>query len=382
MNEKRKVLVITGSRGEYGYFKPVLRLIKRDAELEYRLIVTNMHLLPEHGLSINEIKKDNICIDSEIFMALSGTTNVSMVKSLGVLLLSISDVVNNEKPDIILLFGDRGEQLIGALVGAYMNILVAHVQAGEVSGNIDGNTRHAITRFSHIHFASNKDAARRLEKMGEESFRIKLVGAPQLDELLHRKNISREDVTKLYNFNPNEPIILLLQHPVTEQALLAGEQMAITLKAIERLGHQTIIIFPNNDAGSNLIQDKIISFRKPFVRLERNVNRELYAGIMNASSVIAGNSSSAIIEAPSFELPAVNIGRRQEGRFQGPNIINVNHDSTEIEKAIKKALSEKFKKELKGMNNPYGDGKSSKNIVKILKEVTIDEKLIMKKITY
>lgn len=382
MIKKRKILIITGSRGEYGYFRPIIKIIEKDEQLEYKLIATNMHLLPEHGLSINEIISDKINIDSEIYMSLAGTTNTAMVKSLGVLLLSLADSISNEKPDFILLFGDRGEQLIGAMVGAYMNIPVAHVQAGEISGNIDGLTRHAIARFAHIHFASNQDAYNRLKKMGEQEFRIKLVGAPQLDEFLQQNYLSKNKIFEMYNFNPEKPLILLLQHPVTEQALEAGKQMESTLKAIDSLKHQTLIIFPNNDAGSNLIQEKIINFRKPFVRVERNLKRELYAGIMNAASVIVGNSSSALLEAPSFELPAVNIGRRQEGRYQGNNVINVEHEPDKIKETIIKSLSNDFRQNLKNITNPYGDGKSSERIIKILKEIDIDEKLLIKKITY
>lgn len=379
---KRKVLIITGSRGEYGYFRPLVRLMESNDRLEYKLVVTNMHLLPEHGMSVRQIEEDNFKIGSEIFMALAGASNVSMVKSLGVLLLSLSDLLSNERPDFILLFGDRGEQLVGSIVGAYMNIPVGHVQAGELSGNVDGMTRHAITKFAHLHFAANTDAAERLRRMGEEEFRVKIVGAPQLDEFLQCRYEARTAVFERYDFEDGQPLILVVQHPVTEQSMDAGRQMAATLKAIDNLKHQTIVIFPNNDAGSSLIQEQILSFRRPYVRVERNVRREVYAGIMNAASAIVGNSSSGIIEAPSFELPAVNIGRRQAGRLQGNNVINAEHDPAVIEEAIRTALSSPFRESLRGKQNPYGDGRSSERILSILSDIEIDEQLLIKRITY
>lgn len=378
----RRIAIVTGSRGEYGYIRPVIRLIEKDADLGYELIVTNMHLLQDFGMSCKEIENDNIKISQKIFMTLAGYTNTTMVKSLGIFMLSITDTFEKISPDIILLAGDRGEQLISAIVGAHMNIPVAHIQAGEVSGNIDGMARHAITKFAHIHFASNEDAANRLKKMGEEDFRIKEVGAPQLDEFIKNMFLKKEDIYEKFHLTPNEPIILVVQHPVTEESIFAGDQMEETLKAIIRLKMQTLLIYPNNDAGSILIQKKIDEYRRPYIHVERNLKREEYAGIMSVVDVIVGNSSSGIIEAPSFQLPAVNIGRRQIGRYQGKNVINTEHDSNKIEAAIKKALTKEFRESLVSMKNPYGDGKASQRIVDILKNLEINEKLLNKSLTY
>lgn len=378
----RKIAVITGSRGEYGYIRPILKLIEEDSDLDYELIVTNMHLLPDFGSSYREIEKDNFKISQKIPMTLAGYTNATMTKSLAVFMLSITDTFERIKPDVILLAGDRGEQLISAIVGAHMNIPVAHIQAGELSGNVDGMSRHAITKFAHMHFASNMDASERLLKMGEEDFRVKLVGAPQLDEFRECLFTSPENIYLKFHLNPKEPLILLVQHPITEESVKSGLQMEETLKAICKLKLQTLVVYPNNDAGSVLIQKKIEEYRKPFIHVERNLKREDYAGLMNVADVLVGNSSSAILEAPSFELPAVNIGRRQLGRYQGINVINVDHNSEQIEAAIIKAMSTEFKEKLRGMENPYGDGKASVKIVGILKNMKIDQCLLNKKLTY
>lgn len=374
---------MTGSRGEYGYIRPIIKLMNESAILEPKILVTNMHILPEYGNSIKEIEKDGIPVEHMVYMTLAGYTNVTMAKSLGVFMLSFTDIINNRAPDIILLSGDRGEQLVAALVGAHLNIPVAHIQAGELSGNVDGMSRHAITRFAHIHFAANEDAELRLLKMGEQPFRVFKVGAPQIDEFTQGKIESKEIVAKKFSLDLGKPIILMIQHPVTEQAAFAEEQITATMKVITSLGHQTVVIYPNNDAGSVAIQKCIQQNRNVNVRVERNVSREMYAGLMNIADVLVGNSSSGILEAPSFKLPAVNIGRRQEGRFQGKNVINVKeHDPVEIETAIKKALSPEFRNSLKNMENPYGDGHSSERIVDILENLEIEEKLLFKQITY
>lgn len=381
--KKKRVLIITGSRGEYGYIRPVIKLMNKSKILEPEVLTTNMHLLPEFGNSILEFEKDNINVMHKIYMSLSGYTNITMVKSLGIFMLSLTDIVGSRPPDFILLAGDRGEQLITAMVGAHMNIPVAHIQAGELSGNIDGMSRHAIARFAHIHFASNEDAETRLVKMGEEPFRIFRVGAPQLDEFVKGKIASVQDVAKKFNIDPARPVILVVQHPVTEQAIFAEEQMMATMEAVISLQVQVVVIYPNNDAGSTSIQKCIQRTRSVNVRVERNVSREYFAGLMKVANAMVGNSSSGILEAPSFELPAVNIGRRQNGRFQGKNIIIVpEHDSVAIKLALEKALSAEFRNSLRGMENPYGDGKSSERIVRILETIPIDEKLIYKQVTY
>lgn len=379
----RKILLVSGSRGEYGYIRPILKLIKHFPSLEAEVLATNMHLLPEFGNSIHQFKEDKIAVDQQIYMALAGYTDNTMVKSLGVFMLSMADLLNNKKPDVILIAGDRGEQLVAAIAGAHMNIPVAHIQAGERSGNVDGLTRHAIARFAHIHFASNKDAQKRLVRMGEQPFRIFRVGAPQLDEFAKGMIASPAAIAKEFLLDLRKPLILVVQHPVTEQASSAYKQMSETMRAVVSFGYQTIVIYPNNDAGSMSIQESIEKHRNINITVKRNVSREIYGGIMNAASVIVGNSSSGIIEAPYFKLPAVNIGRRQEGRLQGRNVVNVKeHDHAKIEKAIRRALSKSYRASIKGMDSPYGDGEASEKILKILEAIPINEKLLFKQITY
>ena len=378
----RRLLFLTGSRGEWGYIRPILHLIKTRQDLAYSLVVTNMHLLPEFGASVQEIRKERWRIDQEIYMALDGYIGASMTKSLGVFLLSIVDTLHRLHPDVIILAGDRGEQFMTAMAGAHMNIPVAHIQAGEVSGNVDALTRHAMARFVHLHLVSNEDAAQRLRRSGEQEFRIITVGSPQLDELRQVNGVSEARVLQRFRLNRTTPIVLLVQHPVTEQVRIAGEQMGTTLRALAALQHQTVLVYPNNDAGNATIREAIDAFRGPWLRVVRNVEREDYIGLMRLAHVLVGNSSSGIIEAPSFALPAVNIGRRQIGRVQARNVLNVEHDEQAIRDAVQRAVTPKFRAGLAGLKNPYGDGRTSERIIECLATIPLDERLLFKALTY
>lgn len=380
----KHIVLVTGSRSEYGYIRPVIRAMESHSDIDYSIIATNLHLLSDFGYSVEEIERDGLTISDRIYMALDGYTPTSMSKSLGVFLMSVTDSLARLKPDFVLLAGDRGEQLMTAIAAAHMNIPVAHIQAGELSGNIDGLSRHAITRFAHLHFASNQDAADRLVRMGEEKFRVHLTGAPQLDELVTGQFATPEEVASAFHLDLDQPIILTVQHSVTEEFADADYQIQETLEAVSRLDLQTVLIFPNNDAGSEQVRRMLERQHRPNVRVERNLPRQLYAGLMNVASVMVGNSSSGLIEAPSFRLPVVNIGDRQRGRSAGNNVINVPHNQKQIQKAISRALSQEFRTELEEhCDNPYfGDGRVSERIVSILRTTEITEELLKKQIAY
>jgi len=379
----RHIAILTEARSSYGYLRPIARLIEADPELQYSLIVTNQHLLPDFGYSVEEIERDGLNITDRIYMTLDGYTPATMVKSLGVLLLSLGDAFVRLQPDFVLVLGDRGDSLMAALAGAHMNIPVAHIQAGERSGNIDGLTRHAITRFAHVHFASGPDAAERLRRMGEDEWRIQLVGAPQLDELVRGDVAPPEEIAERFELDLTEPLLLVVQHPVTEEYGEGVEQMRETLEAVCELRHQTVLIFPNTDAGSDDLRLLVERYHRPFMRLERNVPRRVYGGLMQAASALVGNSSSGLIEAPALNLPAINVGERQRDRARAPNVIDVPHDRSAIADAIRRALSTEFRAGLANGDSPYvSDGRVSERIVEFLKTVPIDARLLRKQIAY
>lgn len=379
----KKIMIITGSRGEWGYIRPILKLIQQRNDVEYVLVVTNMHLLPAYGNSYKEIENDGFKIHYKVHMSLDGYSHVTHAKSLGLFLNSMPDIIDSEKPDWILLAGDRGEQLMAAIAGAYTYTPVAHIQAGELSGNIDGMTRHAIGKLVHLHFAANQDAADRLKKLGEEEFRIHNVGAPQLDEMVNAQFTDLKEIENKLCVKLDKGYILGVMHPVTEEADKAQTQAEVFIKALNQFDVPKVIILPNNDAGSNGVKEAIKNYRQGEYYMYANLKREDYLGLLKNSLCIVGNSSSGLLEAPTFKVPAVNIGRRQNMRFRGINVIDVPFEVDEVVAAIDKAMSDEFVAYLeKNCENPYGDGHSSERILELLMNTKVDERLLTKKLTY
>lgn len=378
-----KIMFLTGSRGEWGYIRPILRLIEKRDDMEYRLIVTNMHLLQAFGNSYREIENDGFKIHYKIHMSLDGYSHFTMAKSLGVCLQSLPDIIDTEKPDWFVLAGDRGEQLMGAIASGYTYTPVAHIQAGEVSGNIDNMARHAIGKFVHLHFASNNDAVERLRRLGEEEFRIYNVGAPQLDELVAGEYSTVEETEDRLDLDLRRDFILAVLHPVTEEMRYAREQAEVFIRSLNHFGCNKIIILPNNDAGSNDIKRAINEFREGEYHIYSNVKRRDYLRLLKDCRCIVGNSSSGLLEAPTFRTPAVNIGRRQNLRYRGKNVIDVRSNEDEIVNAINKAFSSEFRDMLnKEKDLPYGDGHSAERVLEILDNTKIDERLLTKQLTY
>lgn len=378
----KKMLFLTGSRGEWGYIRPILRLIQARDDVDYRLVVTNMHLLPIYGSSWREIERDGFTIHHKVRMAVEGGDHASHAKSLGVCLEALPDILDVERPDWVVLAGDRGEQLMGAIACSYTYTPVAHIQAGELSGNIDGMCRHAIGKLAHLHLAANEDAADRLMRLGEEPFRVFNVGAPQVDEMVSAQYSMREDLEAKYGVDLSRGFYLAVMHPVTEEAASAGEQARIFVGALNALAAPKIAILPNNDAGSLAVRSAIEQGRRGDWHLFANMPRSDYLGFLKEALAIVGNSSSGLLEAPSFGTPAVNIGRRQDMRFRGANVIDASFDRDEIFAAVERASSLEFRASIAGMENPYGDGHSSERILDLLMSIEADARWMAKKLTY
>lgn len=379
----RKIVYITGTRADYGLMLPVLNAIKNHPKLDLTLIVTGMHLMPEFGKTIKEIEKNDFEL-YKIKETYEKDDKVSMARFVGKCVNRLVDTFSYIHPDIILLLGDRAEMLAGAVAGTYMNIPVAHIHGGDISGNVDEPVRHAITKFAHIHFPATKKSAERIIRMGEEKWRVHVVGAPGLDTVLNENLIKPREIAKKYNLDLSKPIVLMIQHPVTTESDEVVKQIRETLNAVVELKHQTVLIYPNADAGGRRMIKVIKKYEKyPFIKTFKSLPHKEYLSLMKIASVMVGNSSSGIVEAPSFHLPVVNIGTRQQGRERAGNVIDVGYSKNEIIKAIRKTLYDrKFKEKVKKCKSPYGDGKASKRIVKVLSEIKIDKKLLQKRITY
>lgn len=382
----RKVCIITGTRAEYGLLKPVMQAIADNDKLDLAVIASGMHLSHEFGHTIDEIIEDGFNVNAKVEMNPVKDSSFSMAHSVGKGIIGMSNAYEEIKPDIVLVLGDRIEAFAGGIAAALMNIPLAHIHGGDSArAGLDESMRHGLTKFAHIHFAATEKSAERIKKMGEDDWRISIVGAPGLDSILNKELLSKEDIQKKFMINFDEPFILLVQHSVSTEPEDAKSQIIETLEAIKELKLQTIIIYPNSDAGGREIIKQIrIVDKLDFIKAYKSLPHLEYLSIMKYANVMVGNSSSGIIESSSFQLPVVNIGIRQDDRERSTNVIDVRkHEKEKIAEAIKKALyNDEFKKIVYTCTNPYGDGKASKRIVKKLNEIKINKKLIQKKLSY
>ncbi len=372
LNKKRKVLLITERRADYSRFKTIINEIKKDKILDYRLVVTGLHLLKSHGNTKNEIKSDNFKISMEIKNFQDdgkNTTGAGMAKAMGKVFLQLSEYVEKIKPDIILSGFDIGANFVLTVVGAHLNIPVAHIQGGEVTGSIDESLRHAMSKFSNYHYVANNDAKKRLVKMGEISKDVHVVGCPSIDALLLEKELNLKKLLKKFRLNEKKKFLLLIQHPITTEVSRSENQIVKTLKAIRKSSIQTLIILPNNDSGYLNIVKKI---KKSEFRWTKTLTLSEYKTLLKNCSVLVGNSSSGIHEASTFKIPVVNIGSRQNKRLKPKNVVNVAHDEKQIFKAIKLVLKKSFKAKISKIKNPYGNGRSAKKIVNLLKNIDLN----------
>lgn len=372
MQNKRKIAVLVINRANYGRLKPVLKAIQEHPDLELQLIVGSAMLIYRFGEDVKFIEQDGFKIAARFNMIVEGGTPTTMAQSAGVGLMSLPPILEQLQPDILLVNADRFEILPAAIAAAYMNIPLAHTLGGEITGTIDESVRHAVTKLAHIHFAAHKLAAERIASMGENPENIFVVGNPSLD--LAKNTSDKMDVEKFSNINRGtgapidftKPYILAYQHPVTTEHQDADSQIIETLNALQKCGKQAIMLWPNPDAGTDLLSKGIRKYRelaKPDnIHFFRSFNSEDYLEILKHAACIVGNSSSAIMEGGFFGTPAVNIGTRQNGREQCINVINAGYNSEEIKSAILKQLSH-------GRYEPdyfFGDGKSGERIARIL----------------
>lgn len=378
----RKIAVVTGTRADYGIYRSVLTHLSAEKQVHLSLIVVGMHLSPEFGYTIDEIEKDGYSVDLKINVLHRDDSRASMAESLGEVISKVSIGLNELAPDILVVLGDRGEMLAGAIAATYLGIPVAHIHGGEVSGNVDDVVRHAITKLCHIHFPATDESAQRIIKMGEESWRVRVVGAPGLDSILDNSMPNSVEVANKYGLDLAKPLILMVQHSVVAEAKDAGNQILETLEAVKELGYQTVVIYPNADAGGRRMIQMIKKYeRYPFIKAFVSLPHEDYLVLMKVATAMVGNSSSGIIEALSFGLPVINIGTRQMGRQRAKNVIDVGYNKEQIIRTVQNVISQPNKRTVSN-EGLYGDGKAGERIAKILSDVKIDEKLLEKRMAY
>lgn len=379
----RKVFVVTERRADFSRFKPILELISNDEDLDYDLVVTGIHLLDSYGKTINEIKEGGFKVFKTVEMfndSVDRDSGAEMTKALGRVTIGLVDAIEESKPDIILSGFDIGANLAVSIAGAHMNIPVVHIQGGEVSGTIDESIRHAVSKFSHYHLVSNNDAKNRLIKMGEVPKHIFVVGCPSIDAMLSVNKSTPDEIKNKFDVDVKKKFFLVLQHPVTTELSDAKRQIKETLNAIKKSGVPSVLIYPNNDAGSQVIIEEI---KNSNIKYFPTLSLKDYVSLLSYTTALIGNSSSGIHETATFKVPTINIGTRQQGRLRPENLIDVDYEEYEITGAINKILNDKiFQKNILYCENPYGDGNSSNRIIKILKKINIGNKVIQKRITY
>jgi GDP/UDP-N,N'-diacetylbacillosamine 2-epimerase (hydrolysing) len=380
-----RVCVVTGSRAEYGLLRPVMQAIERSDECELCLLVAGMHLSHEFGDTYREIEKDGFHAGARVDMTLSGDSHAAMAKGIGIGIYGISQALESLTADIVLVLGDRTEAFAGAVSGAAMNKIVAHIHGGEVTrGGLDESMRHAITKLSHIHFVATEGSRQRVLEMGELPESVVVSGAPGLDSILNQKLYDCDEQSRRLHIPLRRPRILLVQHSVSTRADDAAHEMAETLAALAEISHQTIVIYPNCDSGGRRVIDELQKFGgAPWLHVFPNLDHTTYLSLLAGVDVLVGNSSSGIIEAPALHVPVVNVGSRQHGRERSAGILDVPHERAAIKHAIQVALEDiAFRTKVRASRSVYGDGQASGRIVEVLEGLRATPKLLQKQLTY
>lgn len=375
---KRRICFVINSRANYARIKSVIVESLKINNLEVQIVVGASAVLYNYGKVSNIIEADGLQISSKLFNAVEGNQPISMAKTTGLAILDLAQEFHKTKPDLVVTVADRFETIATAIAASYMNIAVAHTQGGEITGSIDENVRHAITKLSHFHFPATQKAEQILMQLGEEPSRIYKVGCPSLDIVQNYIDIDINKVFDRYHgvgmaFDPSMPYILVSQHPDTIKYLDASNQLNQTLQAVIELNIQVVWLWPNIDAGSDSISKLLREFREKNksskIHFYRNFSAEDYISVLKNSLCIVGNSSSGIREASFMGVPSVNIGERQLGRERTPNVVDVNYDKEEIKKAIIfQANNGNYKKDF-----TYGDGKSGPRMANILSQIDISK---------
>lgn len=370
----RKIAVFTGTRAEYGLLYWLMKDIQSDSELRLQLLVSGMHLSPEFGETYHQIEKDGFVINEKVEMLLSSNSAVGTAKSIGAGVLGFADALNRMAPDAIVILGDRFEALAAAQTAMIMRIPILHIHGGEITkGAFDDAIRHAITKLSYLHGTSTEVYRQRVIQLGESPDRVKNVGAIGLDHIARTKLMSMDEVEISLQFELHKPYFLVTYHPVTLGDEPPEQSFQILLKALDEYSeYQVIITYPNADNGGREIISLIEAYAKnqpDRVLAVPSLGYKRYLSIVKNAKAVIGNSSSGIIEVPAFDVPTVNIGLRQTGRLAAKSVIHCKVQKSEIVDAIKFAVLGSYKENDEIIENPYGSGDASSQLVEMLKNL-------------
>jgi len=377
---KRKICVVTGTRAEYGLLYWLMKEIEADERLELQLIVTGMHLSPEFGLTYKAIEKE-FTIDKKIEMLLSSDTSVGISKSMGLAQISFAEAYDELNPDILVVLGDRYEIFSAVSAAMISRIPVAHLSGGELTeGAIDDAMRHAITKMSHLHFVATEIYRKRVIQLGEDKNRVFNFGEAGLDNIYKLKLLSQKEFEKSIEWKLNDKNLLFTYHPTTLDSIEKIENDIVNILEYLRTLKNTNIIFTkaNSDSGGRVINTILEKYSQEYdnMKLFSSLGQLRYLSALQYVDAVIGNTSSGLVEAPSFHIGTINIGDRQKGRIKADSVIDCDVDVQSITKAIEKLYSIEFQKDLQTIENPYGNGGASKKTKDVLKSIDLTNLIV------
>lgn len=375
----RRVCYVSGSRADFGLISCTLLRARRSALLELSVCATGMHLSPLFGHTIRDIEATGMPICGRVPAAIDGSTGEAMAKAIGQEIIGMTDVFREVQPNVVMVLGDRGEMLAGAIAAIHLNIPVIHVHGGERSGTVDEPVRHAISKLAHYHFVTTQGARERLIHMGERPEHIFVTGAPGLDDLADMPRRSRAELCGDVGFDPSKPVALVVFHPVLQEAGAAGRHVEELMHAVLSSQLQALCLMPNADAGGALVRETLQRYEgQTAVRLITHLARPEYVSWMAAADIMVGNSSSGIIEAATLGLPVVNVGERQRDRERSGNVT----DAVPRRDSIAHSIAAILKRPRGSWKNVYGDGTAGAKIVHLLETISLSPSLLIKSNTY
>lgn len=378
----RRIVYVTGTRADYGLMRRTLQEIAAHTDLDLSLFVTGMHLLPQYGETVREIAADGFAIAARHPVQLSGDDGAEMALAVGETLAGFTHAFRDAPPDLVLLLGDRGEMLAGAVGALHLGAATVHVHGGERSGTVDEPVRHAISKLSHYHLTATEQAAERLVRMGEDHWRIHTVGAPGLDDLAARDAMDRTALAQDIGLDPARPVAIVVFHPVVQDGPDGGRQMKVLLDALLAADVQMIVLAPNADAGGSAIAavaDDMMRANPVTVRQVAHLPRSRYLAWLAAADMLIGNSSSGIIESASLGIPCINLGDRQQARERNANVADV----AVIEpKAVAAAIAEALVQGRQDWSNIWGDGQTAPRIAQFIAEADLGPAIFRKLNSY
>lgn len=383
---RKKITIVTATRAEYGLLKPIILALKKIDEFVLEVVVTGAHLSPEFGLTYKEIENDHIEIAKKIEILLSSDTPVSISKSMGLAMISFAEYFDESRPDALLVLGDRYETLAVCCAAMNARIPIIHLYGGETTeGAVDEAVRHSISKMSYLHFTSTEQYRKRVIQLGEHPNRVFTVGGIGIENALNMPLMTKEQLEESIHFSLDKPYAVVTFHPVTLEEGQAEKQFREILQAFSGCKNlKYIFTKANADANGRIINKMIDEYvmQNPNAAAFESLGALRYLSALKYAEMVIGNSSSGLVEVPSFKIPTINIGDRQKGRLQAESVINCEPLEQEVTKAIELAASKEFRNQLVNVENPYGDGNTSGKIVEILKDRLLNETIDLKKKFY